>query len=80
MTLLVVLGNMVPPILWLRTGSAVFWGGTIVIAVALFFAGRRLTRTRKWWVLPLAGSPFVVGPLLLGIGLVLAVMGIIPVP
>ncbi len=78
--LLVFLGNVVPPVLWLRTDSIISGGGAVLIAVALFFAARRLTCSRKWWVLPLAGSPFVVGPPLLGLALVLAVMGVIPVP
>jgi hypothetical protein len=77
---LVVLGNVVPPILWLRTDSAVAGASTLLIAVALFFVARRLTCSRRWWVFPLAGSPLVVGPLLLGVGFVLAIMGIVPVP
>ena len=77
---LVLVGNVLPPILWLRTDPAIMWPATIVIAIALFFVIRRLTITRKWWVLPLLGSPFVVGPLLIGVAFVLAIMGVIPVP
>jgi membrane-bound metal-dependent hydrolase YbcI (DUF457 family) len=78
--LLVFVGNVVPPILWFKTESAIAGGATLFIAVALFFAARRLTISKKWWVLPLLGSPLVLGPLMLGILLVLAIMGVVPVP
>ena len=78
--LLLFLGNVVPLALWLRTDPTIAWGGTILVAIALFFAARRLTCSRRWWVAPLVGSPLVVGPFLLGLAFVLAIMGVIPVP
>lgn len=78
--LVILLADLVPVYLVLKTDPAIAGVGTLLIAIALFFVARRLTVSRKWWVPPLLGSPFVLGPLVVGIGFILAVMGIIPVP
>ena len=80
LALLVLVANVIPPILFLKTDSGVSAGATILLAVALFFVAHRLTCTRRWWILPLLGSPLVVLPLLLGVGFILVIAGVIPVP
>ena len=74
------LGNCVWPVLWLRTDTAIFWAGTILVTVARVVAARRLTCSRKWWVAAIVGSPLVVGPLLIGLLFIGAITGIVPVP
>jgi hypothetical protein len=76
----VLAANIIPPILFLKTDTTVSVGITALFAVALFFLSRRFTSTRRWWVLPLLGSPFVVLPLLLGVLLIGMFAGIVPVP
>ena len=76
----ILLADLVPVYLFLKTDSTIAGTGTLLIAIALFFVARRLTISRKWWVPPLVGSPFVLGPLVVGIGFILAVVGILPVP
>jgi hypothetical protein len=78
--LLVFLANCVPPVLFLKTATSIASTVTLVIAIALFFVVYLLTCSRRWWVLPLLGSPIIVWLFLIGLAFVLAVMGIIPVP
>lgn len=72
--------NVAPVVLFLKTEMAVAIGVTCAIAAVLFYAAWQLTCTPRWWVLPLAGSPLIVIPLLVGLLFILAILGIVPVP
>jgi hypothetical protein len=80
LVLAVLAANVAVPILLLRTDTGLAVGAAVLFALALFVLARRLTCTRRWWVLPLVGSPLVVIPFLLGLLFVGAIMGIVPVP
>jgi hypothetical protein len=67
-------------ILLLRTGTNLAMGLAVLMAVVLFLLAYRLACTRRWWVLPLLSSPFIVIPFLLGMWFVLAIAGAAPVP
>jgi hypothetical protein len=77
---LAVLGNIVPPVVWLKADPVYMWTATILVTMATLYAAYRLTAGRRWWVTGIVSSPFVVGPLLIGVAFILAVTGILPVP
>ena len=77
---LILLGNIVPLMLFLKFPTVVAVVGTVLISIGLFFAARRLLCGRRWWVAPLLGSPLVVGPFLLGTAFALMIAGVLPAP
>jgi hypothetical protein len=77
---LIVLGNIAPFVLFLKSSTPVAVVGTLLISIGLFFAAHSLLCSRRWWVAPLVGSPLVVGPFLLGTAFVLVIAGVLPVP
>jgi hypothetical protein len=72
--------NVVPVVLLLRIDTNLAVATTVLIAIALFYLSYRFTRSRLWWIVPVAGSPLLVLPLLAGLLFIGALLGIVPVP